>query len=113
MIGHVAQGSTRLFVLHVLKLKLVGSIQAKGQKNDCCSVIKVEMKQNKEDLAFGRQVWSNEINTVVWRVNTNTMKTKEIQPRGFVPGTRWDDIFGDQACPTCGVPKSFLKLVSE
>ena len=32
---------------------------------------------------------------------------------GFAPGTRWDDIPDDWACPICGAPKSFFKLVSE
>jgi rubredoxin len=29
---------------------------------------------------------------------------------GIAPGTRWEDIPDDWACPICGAPKSFFKL---
>ena len=28
---------------------------------------------------------------------------------GIAPGTRWEDIPDDWACPICGAPKSFFK----
>lgn len=31
---------------------------------------------------------------------------------GIAPGTRWEDIPDDWACPICGAPKSFFKLVT-
>ena len=30
---------------------------------------------------------------------------------GLAPGTLWDDIPDDWACPICGAPKSFFKLI--
>jgi len=30
---------------------------------------------------------------------------------GLAPGTLWDDIPGDWACPICGAPKSFFELI--
>ena len=30
---------------------------------------------------------------------------------GLAPGTLWDDIPDDWACPICGAPKSFFKLM--
>jgi len=30
---------------------------------------------------------------------------------GLAPGTRWSDIPDDWACPICGAPKSFFKLM--
>ena len=30
---------------------------------------------------------------------------------GFDPGTLWEDIPDSWACPICGAPKSFFKLV--
>ncbi|NOR80219.1 MAG: rubredoxin, partial [Methyloprofundus sp.] len=30
---------------------------------------------------------------------------------GLAPGTLWDDIPEDWACPVCGAPKSFFKLM--
>ena len=31
---------------------------------------------------------------------------------GLAPGTRWADIPDSWACPICGAPKSFFKLMS-
>ncbi|MBF6649756.1 rubredoxin [Methylobacter sp. BlB1] len=31
---------------------------------------------------------------------------------GIAPGTRWEDIPEDWACPICGAPKSFFKLLA-
>ncbi|NOR81713.1 MAG: rubredoxin [Methyloprofundus sp.] len=30
---------------------------------------------------------------------------------GLAPGTLWDDIPDDWACPICGAPKSFFELI--
>jgi rubredoxin len=30
---------------------------------------------------------------------------------GLAPGTRWEDIPEDWACPICGAPKSFFERV--
>ena len=30
---------------------------------------------------------------------------------GIAPGTRWKDIPDDWACPICGAPKDFFKLM--
>jgi rubredoxin len=30
---------------------------------------------------------------------------------GLAPGTLWDDIPDNWACPICGAPKSFFKLI--
>lgn len=32
---------------------------------------------------------------------------------GIAPGTCWADIPDDWACPICGAPKSFFKLMSQ
>ena len=32
---------------------------------------------------------------------------------GFAPGTLWADIPDSWACPICGAPKSFFKMVNE
>jgi rubredoxin len=32
---------------------------------------------------------------------------------GFLPGTLWSDIPESWACPICGAPKSFFKVVEE
>jgi len=30
---------------------------------------------------------------------------------GIEPGTRWEDIPDDWACPICGAPKDFFELI--
>ena len=32
---------------------------------------------------------------------------------GFPPGTLWSEIPDNWACPICGAPKSFFKMVTE